>query len=131
MVNTMFSLRKTVIPVFLSTLWISISEFLRNEFLFKYYWIEHYQSLGLTFPSEPINGALWGLWSLLLAIGIFIILKKFSFWETVFLSWFLGFILMWIVIGNLGILPITLLWIAIPWSLAEVTIATLIIVKMG
>lgn len=63
-------LKKTFLPVLLSTNWISISEFLRNEVLFKSYWTEHYAGLGMPFPSEPINGAIWGLWSLLLPVNL-------------------------------------------------------------
>jgi hypothetical protein len=47
-------MKKTVLPILLATIWISISEFLRNEILFKSYWIQHYQKLGLVFPSDPI-----------------------------------------------------------------------------
>jgi hypothetical protein len=64
--------KKTVLPVFLATLWISLSEFIRNEFLLRDYWHSHYAGLGLSFPSEPVNGAIWGLWSLLFAILIYI-----------------------------------------------------------
>ncbi len=103
----------------MATVWISISEFARNEFLVKSYWTEHYKSLGLVFPSEPINGALSEIWSLLFAAAIFIIAKKFTLWQTTFLSWFVGFVLMWVVIGNLGVLPAGLLYIAIPLSLLE------------
>jgi hypothetical protein len=124
-------LKNTIIPVLLATLWISLSEFARNEFLVKSYWIDHYEKLGLVFPSEPINGAVWGIWSLLFAIAIFIISKKFSLIQTTFLSWFVGFVFMWVVIGNLGVLPKGLLFIAVPFSLLEAFLATLIIKKMS
>jgi len=52
-------LKKTFLPVFLATIWISISEFVKNELLLKSFWVDHYQKLGLTFPSEPIKGAVW------------------------------------------------------------------------
>jgi hypothetical protein len=42
-------MKKSIIPIFLATLWISISEFARNEFVLKSFWIEHYESLGLSF----------------------------------------------------------------------------------
>jgi hypothetical protein len=74
----MHSLKKTVLPILLATIWISFSKFVRNELLVKSYWTGHYQKLGLVFPSAPINGAMWGLWSLLFACAIFIISKKFS-----------------------------------------------------
>jgi hypothetical protein len=123
-------IKKTVLPISLATIWISISEFVRNELLFRNYWIEHYERLGLVFPSEPINGAIWGLWSLFLAISIFIISKKFSFIQTLGLSWMVGFVLMWIVIGNMGVLPVKILYVALPLSIFEVFLATLIIKKI-
>jgi len=123
-------LKKTILPILLATIWISVSEFLRNELLVKSYWTEHYKNLGLVFPSEPINGAMWGLWSLLFAIAIFIISKKFTLIQTTLLSWFVGFVLMWVVIGNLGVLPNGLLYIAVPLSLLEAFLAAFIIVKM-
>ncbi len=122
--------KKTIIPILLATIWISISEFVRNELLLKSFWVEHYQKLGLTFPSELINGAVWGLWSLLFAISIFIISKKFSLTATTFLSWFVGFVLMWVVIGNLNVLPYRILIYAIPLSLLEAFVAALIIRKL-
>lgn len=74
-------MKKSILAILLATIWISISEFVRNEFLFKSYWTYHYESLGLVFPSEPVNGAVWGLWSLCFALAIYFIAKKFSLWE--------------------------------------------------
>lgn len=125
----MYFLRKTVLPILLATIWISISEFFRNEILLKSYWTTHYEALGTVFPSEPVNGAIWGLWSLLFAIAIFVILKRFSLLQTTLLSWFVGFVLMWVAIGNLGVLPAGLLWFAVPLSLLETFVAALILEK--
>lgn len=123
-------LKKAVLPIFLATVWISISEFVRNEVLMKKLWVTHYSSMGLIFPSEPVNGAMWGVWSLLFAISIFIMAKKFSLWQTTFLSWFVGFVLMWVVIGNMGVLPYEILFIAVPLSLLEAFLAALITKKL-
>ena len=122
---------KTVIPILIASLWISISEFARNEFILKSYWTKHYESLGLIFPSSPINGAIWGIWSLAFSITIYTISRKFSLLETVFISWFAGFVLMWLVIGNMGVLPISILYFAIPLSILEVYLATFIIKKLS
>jgi hypothetical protein len=119
------------LPVLLATIWISISEFVRNEFIVKSYWINHYKSIGLIFPSAPINGAVWGIWSLLFAITIFFIAKKFTLLQTTFLSWFIAFVLMWVVIGNLGVLPNGILLFAIPLSLLESFVASYIIKKLS
>jgi hypothetical protein len=47
------------------------------------------------------------------------------------LSWFVGFVLMWVVIGNMGVLPKGLLYIAIPLSLLEAFLASFIIKKLS
>lgn len=120
-------LKNTILPIFFATVWISVSEFVRNEFLLNSYWTEHYNSKGLVFPSEPVNGAVWGIWSLCFAIAIYIISKKFNLYETFLLSWFVGFVLMWLVIGNMGVLPYRLLYLAIPLSLLETFLAAFII----
>ncbi len=125
----MMFFRKTILPILSATLWISVSEFLRNELLFKSYWTEHYENLGLVFPSEPLNGSVWGLWSLLFATAIFIIAKKFSLIQTTLLSWFVAFVLMWMVIWNMNVLPQGLLYFAAPLSLFETFLAAWIIRK--
>jgi hypothetical protein len=120
-----------VLPVLLATIWISLSEFVRNEFLLKSFWTEHYKSLGLDFPSAPVNRAVWGTWSLFFAVSIYIVSKKFSLLHTFILSWFTGFVLMWLVIGNMGVLPYSMLYFALPLSLLEAFIASLIIKKLS
>jgi hypothetical protein len=84
----------------------------------------------MTFPEQPINGAVWGIWSLCFAITIYILNRKFSLIETTLLSWFVGFVFMWLVIGNLGVLPFGILPVAIPLSLIEAFVASLIIQKL-
>jgi hypothetical protein len=127
----MQTIKKTVLPILLTTIWISISEFVRNTFLLHKYWIEHYQNLGLTFPEQPINGAVWGIWSLCFAIAIFIFSKKYTLIQTTFLSWFVGFVFMWLVVGNLGVLPFGILVYAIPLSLLEAFVAVYITFKLN
>lgn len=117
-------LKTKALPILAATLWISISEFLRNQILFPSYWAAHYQALGLTFPSSPANGAIWGLWSLVFAGVLFVISRKFTWIETGILGWVLGFVMMWLVIGNLGVLPFALLKFAIPLSLLEAFLAS-------
>jgi len=127
----MSTIKKTVLPILLATIWISISEFVRNTFLLRDYWTKHYQNLGLTFPELPINGAVWGIWSLCFAIAIFIFSKKYTLFQTTFLSWFVGFGFMWLAIGNLGVLPLGILPFVIPLSLLEAFLATFIIFKLS
>jgi len=124
-------MKKNVLAIFLATLWISISEFVRNEFLLKSYWTKHYADLGLIFPSEQVNGAVWGIWSLCLALAIFFMSKKFNLLQTTFISWFFAFVLMWLVIGNMSVLPYGILPFAIPLSFLEVFLASYIIQKLA
>ena len=118
---------RIVLQIVLAGGWISLSEFFRNEIMFKSFWIEHYKSLGLFFPSSMINNFGWLVWSVLFAISIYFISSKFDLFQTVFVAWTMGFVLMWITVGNLGVLPLELLPFAIPLSLLEVFVATIII----
>ncbi len=127
----MATFKKIILPILIAAIWISVSEFVRNEFLLKSYWTDHYETLGLIFPSEPVNGAVWGLWSLCFAVSIFIIAKKFTLLQTAFLSWFAGFVLMWIVTWNMSVLPVNILLIAVPLSFLEAFLASFIIKKFA
>jgi hypothetical protein len=126
----MITIKKTILPILIATIWISISEFVRNEFLLKSYWTDHYESMGLNFPSEPINGAIWGIWSLCFAISIYIFARKFTLIQTTFIAWFVGFVFMWLVIGNMNVLPFGILPFAIPLSILEAFLASLIVKKV-
>ena len=124
-------IRFTILPVLAATLWISLSEFFRNQYLLQGAWVSHYKTMGLDFPSKPINGAIWGVWSFLFAVILFILSKKYALMHTTLLSWVIVFVLMWLVIGNLGVLPYSILIYAIPLSLLECFVATWIIKKLS
>ncbi len=115
----MKNMRKVILPIFLTGIWINISEFFRNEILLKSYWIEHYRTLGLAFPSEPVNGMMWVIWGFIYSAVIYVLSEKFELSHAFLLSWIVGFLLMWIVTWNLLVLPISLLLFAIPLSLLE------------
>lgn len=110
---------RALLALLAATAWISINEFVRNQLVLADHWNAHYAALGIAFPAEPINGAVWGLWALCFAVVILILAKRFSLFETTALAWSIGFVLMWLVIGNLGVLPYGILTIAIPWSMVE------------
>ncbi len=121
---------KKILPVLLATVWISISEFVRNQFLLQTFWVNHYKAMGLVFPSQPVNGAVWGVWSLVFALAVYIISKRFSLLETTLLSWMVAFVMMWLVIGNMGVLPYGILVYAIPLSMLEAFVAAFIVKKL-
>lgn len=124
------SLRIPPLPVALATIWITAFEFLRNGILFKSYWTGHFSGLGLTFQTTPLNGVLWLVWSLFLALMVQQMLCRFSLRTAVALSWLAAFPMMWIALFNLQVLPIGLLTFAVPLSLIEVAVAALIIRKL-
>ncbi|MBE0642518.1 MAG: hypothetical protein IH600_00380 [Bacteroidetes bacterium] len=122
---------KSIVSILAAGAWITLSEFVRNELLLKSKWIEHYQALGMTFPSEPVNGIVWMVWSFLFAGAVYAISRKYSLLRTFLLSWFMGFVLMWLVIGNMNVLPLGILPFAIPLSLLEAFVAAYLIEKIA
>jgi hypothetical protein len=122
---------RSIIAVILTGIWVNVSEFIRNEFLLKTYWVDHYQSLGMTFPSGPKNGMIWVVWGFLFAIAIYLISRKFNLIQTALVSWFMAFVLMWVVTLNLNILPSAILIYAVPLSLLEAFIGSYICIKIS
>jgi hypothetical protein len=122
---------RNIMAVILTGIWVNASEFLRNEVLLKKYWIDHYQLLGMTFPSEPLNGMIWVVWGFLFTVAIYIISQKFNLIQTTLISWFMAFVLMWVVTWNLKVLPSAMLIYAVPLSLLEAFIGSYICIKMS
>jgi hypothetical protein len=122
---------RNIISVILAGIWINASEFFRNEILLKTYWVDHYQSLGMTFPSAPKNGIIWVVWGFLFAISIYLISRKFHLIQTALISWFMAFVLMWIVTFNLNVLPGAVLIYAVPLSLLEAFVGSYICLKIS
>lgn len=119
---------KGMIP---SAIWITLSEFLRNEVLLKASWTAHYSALGLEFQTLWVNGVLWTLWSVGLSYTIFRIMGKFSKIETLVITWIPSFLMMWIVAYNLQVLPLGVLVYAIPLSVVEIYVAMLLMNRFG
>lgn len=63
-------------------------------------------------------------------MAIYVLARRSSLLETGALAWGVGFVLMWLVVGNLGMLPMNILSYAIPWSLVEVFGAAWIVKKV-
>lgn len=124
-------LKKTILPIFLAGIWINISETIRWEFLVKSYWIDKYQSMNLVFPTEMSNNLTWMIWGFLFSTIIFILSKKFNLLQTTLLSWFAVFVMMWVVVWNIDILPVSMLWFVVPLSLFEVFVAVWICKKLS
>jgi hypothetical protein len=123
--------KRVLIPILIAWIWISLCEFVRNQFWLISVWTEHYKNMGLIFPTKPINGAVWGIWALVFAILIYFVSKKFTLIQSSIIMWFNGFVLMWLVIGNMNVLPFKILYYAIPFSMIEAFVAVLIIKKLS
>lgn len=119
-------MKKYILAVFAAGIWMNISEFIRNELIIKRIWLEGFSRIGLSFPSAPINGAVWGLWAFIFVSFLALLTTKFDALMSTVISWAIGFVLLWIAMWNLGILPGGLLYWAVPWSLVEVYVAVLI-----
>ena len=123
--------KKTVLPIILIGLWINISITIGWMLILEGYWIEKYQSFNLVFPTGLINNITWMIWGFMLATIIFIFSKKFSLWQTTFLAWFVAFIMMWVIIWNIGVLPTGMLLFNIPNSLFVTFIGAWICKKLS
>ena len=123
-------MKKRIIAIFLAGIWITASEFIRNEILFKAYWTEHYNNIGLLFKTLPLNGILWTIWSFILAFLIQKIRSNFSRFETLVIGWTFSFLLMWITLFNLQVLPVKLLLFAFPLSFVEIIVSIWIIDRL-
>lgn len=119
-------MRNIALPVSIAGIWINLSEFFRNEILFKSFWVEHYRNLGLAFPSGPVNGVVWMLWGFVFAGLVLAMTRRFSLVETTLMAWVAGFLLMWLVAWNLSVLPVGILLAAVPLSLLETLVASVI-----
>ena len=108
--------KKTILPIILIGLWINISITIGWMLILEGYWIGKYQSMNLVFPTGLMNNIAWMIWGFMLATIIFIFLKKFSLWQTTFLAWFVAFIMMWVIVWNIGVLPTGMLLFNIPNS---------------
>lgn len=57
-------MKRTAAAIIGAGLWMGACELLRNELLFKEYWVDTFSGLGLVSPSEPVNKPLWAVWSI-------------------------------------------------------------------
>ncbi len=121
----------TATAIITSGFWVNLSEFLRNEILLGSLWKSHFLSLGLTFPSTPMAGMIWGTWGFIFGAVIFAVSRRHTIIETTIICWVVGFVLLWLVSWNLLVLPLAILPYAIPLSLLETFIAAAICVKIS
>ena len=119
-------MRKFCLAVVVSGVWMNLSEFVRNEFVIKHVWVKGFEEIGLSFPSAPINGVVWVIWTFIFCAVLSVLNMKFNALKSTVICWVTGFGLLWIAMWNIGILPKGLLYWAVPWSFVEVYVAAFI-----
>lgn len=124
-------LKKTILPILLTGIWLNVSGTIRWIYLIEPYWLEKYNYLNLVFPSEPINNIIWMIWGFMFAMVIFILSKKFNLIQTTLLSWFMVYVMMWVIVWNVGVLPTGMLWMNIPLSLLDAYVGAFICIRLA
>ena len=122
----MTSKKHFALAVAASGIWMNISEFVRNELVLKHYWVDGFKEIGLTFPSAPVNDAVWVLWVFIFVTCLTWLITQLDVLKSAIIAWMIGFVLLWIAMRNMGILPKGILYWAIPWSFIEVYVAAFI-----
>ena len=122
---------KMVLAVVVAGIWVGLCEFVRNQLVLVSQWQNHYRGMGLEFPSKPVNGMMWMVWSFLMAGTAYAISRRFNLWRTTFIAWVMGYVMMWVVVWNLSVLPIGILPIAAPFSFIEALGAAFICRKLA
>ena len=110
---------RIVLAVAVAGIWVGLCEFVRNQLVLVSQWQNHYRGMGLEFPSKPVNGMMWMVWSFLMAGTTFAISRRFNLPQTTLIAWVMGYVMMWVVIWNLSVLPVGILPIAVPFSFVE------------
>ena len=122
----MANFKKAIWQILLVSLWINIFETLRWMLFARPYIDVHFKAANLVLPNEPINNILWLIWGIIIAVMIFIISKKFKVLQTTFIVWIIVYVMHWIALWNMAVLPINILWLAVPLTFINALVGALI-----
>jgi len=125
----MANFKKAIWQILLVSLWINIFETLRWMLFARPYIDMHFKAANLVLPNEPVNNILWLIWGIIIAVMIFIISKKFKVLQTTFIVWITVYVMHWIALWNMAVLPINILWLAVPLTFINVLVGALICTK--
>lgn len=106
--------KKAIWQILLVSLWINIFESLRWVIFAKPDIEMYFKAANHVLPNQPINNILWMVWGVIIAIMIFIISKRFKLLQTTFIVWITVYVMHWIALWNMAVLPINILWLAVP-----------------
>ena len=122
----MTNIRKASWQILLVSLWINIFETLRWMLFAKPDIDMHFKVANIVLPNQPINNILWLIWGIIIAVMIYIISKKFKVLQTTFIVWITVYVMHWIALWNFAVLPINILWLAIPLTFINVLVGAFI-----
>ena len=125
----MTNFKKASWQILLVSLWINIFESLRWMLFAKPDIDMHFKTANLVLPNQPINNILWLVWGIIIAVMIFIISKKYKVVQTTFIVWITVYVMHWIALWNFAVLPINILWLAIPLTFINVLVGAFICTK--
>jgi len=126
----MKNLKKAIWQILLVSLWINIFETLRWILFAKPDIDMYFKTANLVLPNETINNILWIVWGIIIAVMIFIISKRFKVLQTTFIVWLTVYVMHWIALWNMAVLPINILWLAVPLTFINVLVGALICAKL-
>ena len=118
--------KKAIWQILLVSLWINIFESLRWVIFAKPDIEMYFKVANHVLPNQPINNILWMVWGVIIAIMIFIISKRFKLLQTTFIVWITVYVMHWIALWNMAVLPIKILFLAIPLTFINVLVGVLI-----
>lgn len=122
----MTNFKKAIWQILIVSLWVNIYETLRWILFAKPDIDMHFKAANLVLPNEPINNFLWLIWGIIIAAIIFIISKKFKVLQTTFIVWIIVYVTHWIALWNMAVLPLNVLWLAVPLTFINVLVGALI-----
>ena len=122
----MANFKKAIWQILLVSLWINFFETLRWMLFAKPDIDMHFKAINLVLPNEPVNNILWLIWGIIIAVMIFIISKKFKVLQTTFIVWIIVYVTHWIALWNFSVLPINVLWLAVPLTFINIFVGALI-----
>lgn len=122
----MANFKKAIWQILVVSIWINIFETLRWILFAKPEIDMHFKAANLLLPNEPINNILWLIWGIIIAVMIFTISKKFKVLQTTIIVWITVYVMHWIALWNMAVLPLNILWLAVPLTFINVLVGALI-----
>lgn len=117
--------KKSIWQVIIISIWINVAETIRWLVFAKPYFLSHFQRMNIEPPGGPLNLIVWFIWGILVALLIYILLKKFPLIKTTIIIWLSVYSGIWIMLFNLKVLSYCILAAMAAFCFIEIFIGTL------